>query len=99
MNLKSNAPLQCWDLIVVGFARIPQHTKTLGILTNPTTQNVLPQQRSGALFKKRSPLQVDLFLVALVGGNIGIDAPGLGFELNWNRGLSAPAQDMPALRA
>jgi len=33
-----HAPLQCWDLIVVGFARIPQHT-----------QNVLPQQRSGAL--------------------------------------------------
>jgi len=38
-----NAPLQCWDLIVVGFARIPQHTKPLGILANPTTQNVLPQ--------------------------------------------------------
>ena len=34
-----NAPLQCWDLIVVGFARIPQHTETWGILANPTTQN------------------------------------------------------------
>jgi len=34
-----NSPLQCWDLIVVGFARIPQHTKTWGILANPTTQN------------------------------------------------------------
>jgi len=35
--VKFNAPLQCWDLTVVGFARIPRHTKTWGILANSTT--------------------------------------------------------------
>ena len=39
MAVLYNSRLQCWDLIVVGFARIPQHTKTWGILGNPTTQN------------------------------------------------------------
>ena len=29
-----NSPLHFWDLSVVGFARIPQHTKTWGILAD-----------------------------------------------------------------
>lgn len=63
MNAAPGDRLQGWDLIVVGLARIPQHTKTLGILANRTTQNVLPQQRSGALFCDRSVNDVSSWLM------------------------------------
>ena|GEM_PF-1514684 len=53
-----NSLLQCWDLIVVGFARIPQPTKKQGILANSTTVNRSAPTIKRCIDKKnRCPLQ------------------------------------------